>query len=262
MKIKTKKLVVANWKANPSSLKDAKRILSGIRKAATKATDVEVVVCPSILHLLDLKKTQGRSRVILGAQDMFTEEGGAFTGEVGYEALLEAKIKYVIVGHSEMRDRGETDEDISKKMDIILRNGLSPILCIGERSRDGAMEYLGFLKNQLVQAFKNVPKASVPKIVIAYEPIWAIGNSAKRSATPEEIKEVTIFIKRVIGDLYATKSIPPVRILYGGSVSAKDVAFMMSAGGIDGFLVGRASLDVKEFEAILNISNEKNTRSR
>lgn len=252
---KNSKIVVANWKANPESLKSAKQIFQGLKKINSKAKGVEIIVCPSYVHLAELKKARGSSSVGLGAQDFFPGSGGAFTGYVGYESLLDLGVKYAIIGHSERRAGGETNEIIAKKMETALLNGVSPILCVGEEERDGSMAYLDHIKNQLIDAFYKIPKAKVSRVMVAYEPLWAIGKSAKRSANPSEIQEIVIFIKRVLSDLYKTRSVPPIKVLYGGSVSPSGAAEMFSLSGVDGFLVGRASLLPKDFsEIVMSIS--------
>lgn len=249
-----KKLVVANWKANPDTLKMAKENLNATKKFASKFKNVEVVVCPPTIFLESLKGST--KPVSLGAQDIFVEPRGAFTGSTGYAALIETKISHVIIGHSERRAMGEDDALINKKLKVALLNKLTPILCVGESKRDANLEYLGFLKGQLTEAFKDIPKSQVRNIVLAYEPIWAIGANAKRNAKPSEIEEIVIFIKRVVGDIYKTASVPPVKILYGASVDEKDTQDIIEGSGVDGLLVGRASLTPKIFGEIIRITSE------
>lgn len=246
---KEKPLIVANWKANPETLKLAKAILSGIKSVARKYKNVEVVVCPPVVYLQSLK-TSVRP-LGFGAQDIFTERGGAYTGEVGFEALLDTKIRYAIVGHSERRAIGESNASINKKIKIALGNNLKPILCVGESKRDESLEYLQTLKEQIKEALFEVSKNNIKNIIIAYEPVWAIGKSAKREASPKEIEEIVIFIKRVVSDMYAMKSLPPLKILYGGSVSGANANLILKEGGVDGLLVGRASLTMKTFAEII-----------
>lgn len=250
---KDKKLIVANWKANPDTLKLAKSYLNETKKFAKKFKNVDIVVCPPTIFLESLKSS---SPVALGSQDFFPEARGAFTGEIGYSALLETKIKYTIVGHSERRAMGENDVLINKKLKTALAVGLRPILCVGESKRDPNLEYLGVLKLQISEAFKDVPKSRVKDVVIAYEPIWAVGSKAKRNAKPSEIEEMTIFIKRVVGDIYKTESVPPVKILYGGSVGEVEAKYILEESGVDGLLVGRASLVPKVFGEIIKIASE------
>ncbi len=254
MKMKQKTLIVANWKANPDSLKLAKENIKQVKKIALKNKKTEIIICPPVIFLETLKTSI--KPVTLGSQDFFPEESGAFTGSVGYNALLETKIKYTIIGHSERRAAGEDDATINKKLKVALSVGLSPILCLGESKRDTNLDYLNVLKNQIKSAFKDVSKQAVKNIIIAYEPIWAIGDKAKRDAKPSEIEEIVILIKRIIGDLYETKSVPPIRVIYGGSVKPTNAKEILENSGVDGFLVGRASLVPKLFGEIIGIANE------
>lgn len=246
--MKHRPLIALNWKANPDSLKAAQKLFAATKTLAKKYKAFDFVACAPSVFLGGLKPT---STVALGAQDFFWEPSGAFTGEVGFEALVDTKIRYAIIGHSERRAMGETDEMVGKKLLAALGNKVIAILCVGETSRDEKLAYLETIKTQLVSALQKVPKQFVKNIVVAYEPVWAIGKSATREATPEEVKEVAIFVKRVIGDLYRTKSVPPIKILYGGSVSHKNARMMLERAGVDGLLVGRASLDPKELGFML-----------
>lgn len=258
MKSKKKNLVVANWKANPDSLRLAKDIFSQIKKQAVKNHNVETVMCPPVIYLESLKSLVSGNSFVLGAQDFFYEPSGSFTGYVGFEAMLDTKIKYAIIGHSERRGLGENNETINKKILAALSNSITPILCVGEIRRDANLEYLNFIKQQIVDGFYKVPKSKVQSVVIAYEPVWAIGKEAKRDVHPREVEEISIFIKRVIGDLYKTKSVPPIKIIYGGSVTPNNAEHLLEKGAIDGLLVGRASLNPKSFSEILSIANKTN----
>lgn len=250
---KEKIIIVANWKANPDNFLLAKKNFDFIQNKTSKFKKVSLVVCPPIIFFQSLKKQS--KKVLLGVQDIFTEPNGAFTGKVGYEAVASLKPKFSILGHSELRD-SDSLEDVSKKMEVSLKIGARPILCVGEKTRDDKLEFFSFIKQQIESAFKNIPKNLVKDVLVAYEPVWAIGKNAVREATSEEIREVVIFIKRVVGDLYATKSIPPIKILYGGSVNMKNIKSIIQETGVDGVLVGGASLNQKEFfETIKLVEN-------
>lgn len=253
---KEKFLIIGNWKANPDSLRLAKSILTGIKKASLKSKNVETVICPPVIYLESLKSLA--KPVLLGSQDFFYEPNGAFTGMVGYESLVDTKIRFALVGHSEIRSRGETDETINKKVKAVLSNSITPILCVGETERSSNMNYLSVIRNQLQENLKDIPKSKIANIIVAYEPVWAIGAGASRSATPEEINEIVIFIKRVIGDMYKTNAVPPVRIIYGASVDPLNAGRIIKEGGVDGLLVGRASLTPKVFSAIVSAVNNIN----
>lgn len=253
-------LLVANWKANPHTVREAKQIFTAAARAAARARGVELVVAPSYAHLSVLRAASRTA--VLAAQDISLVADGPHTGIVGFEQLLDLKTRYVIIGHSERRAAGETNELVGEKCALAVSLGIRPIICIGEHTREvGSTEYLTTIKSQLVAAFHGVSKSKVRDIVVAYEPVWAIGRDAVRDARPDEIKEVAIFIRRVIGDLYETKSVPPLTIIYGGSVDAKNAAYILEESGVDGFLVGRASLEPKTFSAIISASHEIARRS-
>jgi triosephosphate isomerase len=247
-----RKIICANWKMNPITLKDAEKLFIASSKTISKIKKTEVVACPPALYLEKLKKHSRKLK--LGAQDAFYEESGAYTGEISAEMLYDAGARYVILGHSERRASGESNENVNKKIKSALFAGLIPIVCVGEKERDENHNYLNFIKEQLEVAFKNILKSSVSKVIIAYEPVWAIGKNAVREATPEEFREISIFIKKVLSDKFGAISVIKTRIIYGGSVHPKNSASFIQDGQADGFLVGRDSLDAKKFGEIINIT--------
>lgn len=255
MNLKKKMLIVSNWKANPDSLKMAKNLFSETKKVSKKLKNSEIVVCPPEIFLESLKSARGH--IVIGSQDFFYESSGAFTGFVGGAALVSTGIKYSIVGHSEKRALGDTDEIVNKKIKSAVSFGIKPILCVGEDKREAGFSYLPFIKSEIVEALKGVPKNKIKDIVIAYEPIWAVGKNATREATPKEVEEVVIFIKRILSDLYDTKGLPPVKILYGGSVSSKNASLFIEGSGIDGLLLGRSSLSPKTYKEIIESLADK-----
>lgn len=210
---KQKWLIVGNWKMNPVSGKLAKQIFSSIKKVANKTRNTDTVICPPYIYMESLK-TSGH-RCVLGSQDLFQEAEGSFTGNISYLQLKNLGSKYAIVGHSERRAQGESDELVNKKVKASLRGMITPIICIGEKERDESGGFLKNLKDQLLAALSGLSKSSIKDIVIAYEPVWAIGAGATREPLAKEIFEVSIFIKKVLSDIYDTKSVPPTKILYG-----------------------------------------------
>lgn len=242
-------LIAFNWKMNPITRKIAMQLFTATKRKATLLRKVQTVVCPPLPYL-DLCK-RGTPRCALGAQDIFWEAEGAYTGAVSYMQLRDLGVKYVLVGHSESRARGERNSDIHKKIKAALLGSLTPIVCVGESSREERGGHLEVVKTQIEEALYGLPKTSMKQIVIAYEPLWAIGKGAVRGATPDEIFEMVIYIKKIVSDMYGTKSIPPTKILYGGSVHPLSVKEILLRGGVDGLLVGRASLDVKAVVEIL-----------
>ncbi len=250
MKKESKKwLLVANWKMNPVHLKEANQLFTSTKKTANALRNVETVVCPPFIFLSNLKSTG--HRCVVGAQDAFFEPEGSFTGSISYLQLKNLSIKYVILGHSERRAMGETSEMVGQKVKSVLKGMMTPIICVGESVRDEKGSYLEFIKIQIQEALSGLSKNSAKDIVIAYEPLWAIGKTATRQATEKEIFEMTIFIKKVISDLYGMKSVPPTKILYGGSVDEKNTESILKEGMVDGLLIGRASLDSKKFAQML-----------
>lgn len=245
-----KKLIIGNWKMYPKTVKEAREKFTAIRKVAASLRDVQTVICPPFLYLGDMKKIVTGHRCVLGAQDTWIEQEGAYTGEVSPAQLLSVGATYVIVGHSERRALGETDELVNKKVLAALKAGMIVVLCVGEHTRDLDGEYLKYIEAQLTKNLHGVAKKDLKNLVIAYEPIWAIGKNALRAASPDDALEVSIFIKRTLSDLYG-KGSETVQILYGGSVDAKNANDFLAKSNVHGLLVGRASLDSKIFGTIL-----------
>jgi len=245
---KNKILIVANWKMNPESAEKAREIFLETKKTVKTLKNTKVVVCPPFVYLSDLEKVND-SKIILGAQDMFWEKSGSFTGEISSNMLK--KEGYVILGHSERRELGETEEMIAKKISSALSAGLKPILCIGEKERDVHGDYFAFLKNQIINSIGKLPKNLFKKLIIAYEPIWAIGKSEDEAMKPADIHETSLFIKKVLTDLGGKKEVLNIPILYGGSVNHNNAKEMITKGEIQGLLVGRESLLPKKFAELL-----------
>lgn len=245
-----KKLIVANWKANPESLREAKEIFLPVKRAAGKLKNVEVVFCPPAVWLASL------SGLALGGQDAFWELSGAYTGRLGPTMIRNAGANYVILGHSEMRNAGDTDDIINAKLRLALRSGLKVILCVGEKERDERGDYLAVLREQLEVGLSGVPRPYAKQIILAYEPVWAIGAQAKGADTPAAFLEQSIYLRKILASIFGKEAALVARILYGGSAKAENAAGFLKAGEAGGLLVGRASLDAAEFIKILKIANE------
>ena len=251
-----KKIIVGNWKMNPLTLKEAEKLFLGVAKGISGIKKTEVVICPPFLYLERLKKFS--RKIILGAQNTFFEDVGAFTGEISPEMLYNLGARYVILGHSERRAMGESNSEINKKIKSSLVSGLRPILCVGESARDLNHEYFNLVKMELEECLIGIPKNSIPKIIIAYEPIWAISSTPdRRDATADDSREMSIFIRKVLSDKFGAEAIK-VRIIYGGSVTEKDAGDFLQNGGVDGLLPGRASLNAKKFGEIVKICEALN----
>jgi triosephosphate isomerase (TIM) len=246
---KNKLLIVGNWKMNPNSVKKADEIFIGIKESVKDLKNTKVVICPPFVYLNELEKKINTSKIFLGAQDVFWENSGSFTGEISPEMLKEES--YVILGHSERRSLGETDSMISKKIISAMKANLSVILCIGEKERDSHGEYLLELKNQIINSIGKLPKTKISKLIIAYEPVWAIGKTDNEAMLPEDIHEMTIFIKKVLTDISSVKTAFSIPILYGGSVTHNNAKEIITLGEVQGLLVGRESLNPKKFGELL-----------
>ncbi len=252
---KQKKIIVANWKMNPQSVGEAVKLFEGIKKTASTLRNVQSVVCPPSIFLSDLQKLVGGHRCVLGAQNTHHETSGSFTGEIGIAQLKKAGAKYIITGHSERRSAGETNEDVAKKTTAILKNGLHAIVCVGEIERDEHAEYLSFIRKELEESLSGVPQKYAEKLIIAYEPVWAVGVKSTKADTPEDAVEMILFIRKILTGIFNKKIAFEVPVLYGGSVNRKNAHSFIVTGEVDGFLIGRASLDAKHFCEILDTVN-------
>lgn len=247
----SRKLFVANWKMNPVSHDEARKLFLASRKVSDKFTKVEVVLCPPAVFLGRLGDLARKSkRLSLGAQDVFWESEGSFTGELSPIMFQDLGARYAIVGHSERRALGETDEVVNRKILACLRAGLQTILCVGEKIRDSEAEYLGFVRGQLQVALNKVLRTDLPSLVIAYEPVWAIGKNSSGAITSRDLHVMSIFLRKTLSEIYDRASAEQVRLLYGGSVSPENVAALVSEGEVDGLLVGRESRKPESLPAI------------
>ena len=247
---KVKSLVVANWKMNPETIEKAKEIFRGTKAVVKDLKNTKVVICPPFVYLSDLEKIND-SKILIGAQDMFWENTGSFTGEISPIMLKKEGEGYVILGHSERRELGETEEMIAKKIASAIKAGLIPILCIGEKERDIHGEYLHFLRKQIINSLGKLPKRFLAKLIVAYEPIWAIGKSEEEAMKPADLHEMTIFIKKILVELYGQAVGMTVPVLYGGSVNHNNAKDILVHGQVQGLLVGRESLNPKKFGELL-----------
>lgn len=241
-----KPLIIANWKMNPISRKEAEELFRIIKAGVKSIKGVEVVVCPPFVFSPLFKG------LTLGAQNCYFEEKGAFTGEVSALMVKSLGIEYVIIGHSERRKYfSETDEQINKKLKVALKAGLEVVLCIGETAeeRDAGKKTL-VLKSQLENDFKNISKDEAKHIAIAYEPIWAIGTG--NNCSVQETTTSLLFIKQTINNLYNREIADKIRILYGGSVNPDNSGVYIKEAMANGLLVGGASLKADDFINIVS----------
>ena len=234
---------------NPESIEEAKKLAGDVKKAMKKVVRTNVVLCPPFVYLSVLGNVLIKS-LFLGAQNVHTERLGSFTGEVSWSQLSQFKVSYVIVGHSERRKMGENDEVINKKTKSVVNDGMTAVVCVGESIRDKNGDYYTFIRNQITQALKDVSKKTLDRVVIAYEPIWAIG--AKEAMSPMDLHEMSIYIKKVLKDLYGAPA-DSVRILYGGAVDRVNCDLLVREGNVSGLLIGRQSLLAKDFIEIIKL---------
>lgn len=254
--MKKRNLVVANWKLNPNNLEEAKKIFNLARVSAKKLKNTDVVICPPFPFFYPFLKLDSPKNLFLGSQNVSSERKGAFTGEVSAEMIKDLGVKFSIIGHSERRAMGETDEIIKKKLEIAFDCGLTPILCIGEKERNKDGGYLEIIKNQIKEALSGLPKKHLVGIIIAYEPVWAIGKSYREAMTPTDIHETVLFIKKIISELFGKDIAAGCKILYGAAVEAENARAVLERGNVEGFLVGHASLK-PEFADILKSADIK-----
>jgi len=244
-------LIVGNWKAYVESKAKAKALYASARRAAGKGAH-EIAVAPSAPYIGLLAPVKpGKEGVKLAAQDVSVTVGGAETGEVTAGALADLGAEYVIVGHSERRARGETDEAVAEKVRHAFAHGMTPIICVGETERDPEAQYLKAVRAQVNAAMLPLSPKERLAVVIAYEPVWAIGKSGAEAITQADLSEMVLYIRKVLGDFMPGRANQRVRVIYGGSVTPDNIRGLASGTGIEGFLVGRASTDVSMFTALV-----------
>jgi len=242
--------IAGNWKMNLDRA-SAVALAEGLAKQAEAVDDVDLAVCPPSVYLDAVGKAVAGSKVALGAQNMYHEAEGAFTGEISAAMLNDLGCRYVILGHSERRHvLGETDADINKKVHVALAGGLTPIVCVGELLEEReAGKTLEVIRTQFDGSLAGLSGDQVARLVIAYEPVWAIGTG--KVATPEQAEEVHLDLRKIIADRYNEEVAQAVRIQYGGSVKPDNAAELLQQPNIDGALVGGASLKVDSFMGIV-----------
>ena len=251
-----KTIIAGNWKMNKTAT-DTKKFAEELKAIMPRAKWCETVVCVPYVNIPAALKAFKDMRVSVGAENLFYEPSGAYTGEVSAEMLKDLGVKYVIIGHSERRQYfGETDIIVNKKVHAALEAGLHPIICVGEsleqREMDVTMELITL---QVKSALAGVSADKARKCVIAYEPIWAIGTG--KTATAEQAGEVCTAIRAVIRGLYGARVARSITIQYGGSMNPKNAAELLAQGDVDGGLIGGAALKADQFVEIINAANQE-----
>lgn len=248
-----KPILAGNWKMN-KTIGEAIELVNGLKRNLYNIENADIVVCPPFTALSDISEITSDSNIALGAQDLFWEEKGAFTGEVSAAMLKDAGCKFVIIGHSERRQYfHETNETVNKKLKRALAAGLAPIVCVGEKleERESGKTFK-VVEDHIVNGLRDIPQQDVFNVIIAYEPVWAIGTG--KTATPEQAQEVHKFIRGLLSKMYSKDTAESIRIQYGGSVTPENIAFLIRQPDIDGALVGGASLKVDSFTDIVKKS--------
>lgn len=241
-----KRLIIGNWKMNPGTLVEAKKIAIKIKRISKKLQNSEVVICPPLPFITNCVSKKNINNFHVGVQTVSVEEEvGPYTGEVNARMINSIGAEYVIVGHSEERARGDSNVIVSKKLINALNAGLISIVCIGEKARDEGGLYLEELKNQIKESIANISKKFAKDIIIAYEPIWAIG--AQEPMMPEQIFEMSLFAKKAFSDIFGTENGLKVKVLYGGAVNFRNAVDIINIGKVNGLLIGRESVNTPGF---------------
>lgn len=249
-------IIAGNWKMNKTMV-EAAELVRGLLPSVKDVKNVDIVVIPPYTSLMAVRDLVRATNIGLGAQDVHWEEKGAYTGEVSPSMLKDAGVAYVVIGHSERRLYfGETNDTVNKKVKAALKAGLTPIMCVGERldERESSKTF-EVVKDNVVNGLKGIAKEEALEVVIAYEPVWAIGTG--KTATPEQAEEVHAYIRKLLAGLYDKAVADGVRIQYGGSVKADNIGEIITQRDVDGALVGGASLKADEFAAIVKTSAER-----
>lgn len=243
-------IIAGNWKMN-TVVNEAKALVEALKDLVSNVKDVEVVVCPPFISLTAVRDVIAGSNIELGAQNVYWEKSGAFTAEVSAPMLTSVGCTYVIIGHSERRTYfNETDETVNKRIFAALDEGLKPIVCVGETLEEREAEKtFDVIKTQISGGLANLSQEQMTSVVIAYEPVWAIGTG--KTATKEQAQEVHAFIRKLLAELFGEATAEATRIQYGGSVKPENASELMNQPDIDGALVGGAALKADSFEKIV-----------
>lgn len=248
-----RKIIAGNWKLHKTT-GESIRLVNELKVKTVNIQHTEIVICPTFLALAQIKDCLKESRIKLGAQNLYWENEGVFTGEVSGPLLKDVGCEYVIIGHSERRQYfSESDETVNKRLVAALSAGLKPIVCVGEtlQERENGLTF-DVISTQLAGALSGISPDRLDHLIIAYEPVWAIGTG--KNATPEQAQDVHRFIREKIASILTPSIANAIRIQYGGSVKPANAFVLLSQTDIDGALVGGASLDAESFSEIIKSS--------
>lgn len=236
---------------NPSNEKEAINIFKTFKEQKYNSTNTTIVFCPPFVFLKTLKEMYMGSKIFFGAQDIFWKKEGSFTGEISADMIKGLGGRFVITGHSERRALGENNEMVAQKTKQALKEGFHTVLCVGEPDRDDHGNYLHFIKEQIEDSLRSTSRTLVKNLIVAYEPIWAIGKG-KKAMTPDDLHRMALYVKKTLIAMYGKKIGSAVPIIYGGSVDSDNARDIVYEGLVDGLLVGRASLNAYEFSKIID----------
>lgn len=245
-------LIVANWKAYVDDFEKAKKLFAISKKLTASASGGKnkIILAPPAPFLGALS-AKNKSRIAFSAQDVSLSTGGALTGEITAQTYAAVGATFAIIGHSERRAVGDDYSIVAKKLAHALTHGLTPILCIGEQERDGEGRYLSFVREELTSALESLTPKERSAVIVAYEPVWAISTNAVGAISSNDLTEMVLYIRKVLAELLPGKSSARSLVLYGGSVEQNDIRALAATSGVDGFLVGRASVDSHTFSALV-----------
>ena len=249
--ISKKPIIIANLKAANNIYKEVEKKINLLYKNLAKdKTKIDLIIAPSFLHLTGLK-TFFKKTINLSAQDLSVFENGSHTGEVTAGSIKDIGIDYVIIGHSEKRDLGDTQDMIVLKVQNAIKNDLKVILCIGEKERDENVKYLKVIENQILSVFGSIDKKKIENIIIAYEPIWAINNKDNLSIDAHSLHSMVIYIRKILLEKYGEVVSKNINIVYGGSITDLNAQDILWNGEVQGLLIGRASWEVDSLIKII-----------
>lgn len=248
-----RKIVVGNWKLYVSSLAEGKKLLRAINASFPRGVKSDVVLCPPVSFAAALSDSYSGKRIQFGTQNISVESDGSNTGEISARDFASAGLSYVILGHMERRQKGETDEEVAKKIQSALAVKLTPIVCVGEPERDSEGAFFEYLKKNIMHSLARVAPSDAKKIILAYDPLWAIGNADAPSAMV--IREAVLFVRKTLAQMWGREAADKVRIIYGGSVDGSNADVIAEGAAVDGVLPGRASVKVDEFISIIKAFN-------
>ena len=231
---------------SPTTFKEAKKLFDATKKAADKRKNLQTIIAPPSLYIRELSKGY-RGRVAFAVQNAFYELAGARTGEISFVQAKDAHVTYALVGHAERRALGETNEDTKLKVAAAVAAGIVPILCVGEEKRLASGEHFTFIREQLRSGFSGVPSFNSKKVMVAYEPVWAIGST--KPMTPRDMHEMSIFIRKTLVEFFGAGAME-VKTLYGGAIDVATAPVMVEQGDVHGLLVGRAGSEVEKVTAL------------